>query len=81
MLLLKGLSILLNTCNKQTVKKYSNFYDFIQLESNRLIESILQGDRSNLANANNLDISFDDESSLNAIVDNFELKETILSAR
>ena len=63
------------------MKKYSNFYDFIQLESNRLIESMLQGDRSNLANANNLDISFDDESSLNAIVDNFELKETILSAR
>jgi hypothetical protein len=66
---------LLNTCNKEVTDQYMSLCDFLKLESAQLYETLIQADRSNHANANNNNSSFG--SSLNALEDNFELKEII----
>ena len=73
-----GLSILLNTCNEELTKSYARLYDFIRLESIRLISlNECQLEKSSYAyinsiNLNNLNNSF--SSGLSIVDENFEIK-------
>lgn len=67
----KGLSILLNTCNKDLVSNYANFTDFIKVESNK-IAHLNQLENLFACNINN---SFSSNMSINE--ENFELKAII----
>ena len=67
-----GLSILLNTCNRDLIKNYKRFHDLLMLESFQAATKLTDRDGLPLSTMNNLNNSYG--SSLSTTDDYFEIK-------